>query len=82
MSERGAPLAAAAVGKIVKWAGQRANIPFPVHPHMLRHSCGYELVNRGIDIRTIQGYLGHASISNTVIYTRLDANRFEHLWHD
>ena len=71
MSERGAPLAPAAVAKIVKWAGQRANIPFPVHPHMLRHSCGYDLVNRGIDIRTIQGYLGHASISNTVIYTQL-----------
>jgi len=51
-------------------------------PHMLRHSCGYALINRGTDVRTVQQYMGHASISNTVIYTRLDAARFNRLWKD
>lgn len=30
-----------------------------VHPHMLRHSCGYYLANTGVDLRTMQDYLGH-----------------------
>lgn len=50
-----------------------------VHPHMLRHSCGYALVNDGTDLRLIQGYLGHRSISSTIRYTKLDASRFRKL---
>jgi site-specific recombinase XerD len=42
-----------------------------VHPHSLRHSCGYSVVNRGTDIRVIQEYLGHQSISSTVRYVRI-----------
>jgi type 1 fimbriae regulatory protein FimB len=51
-----------------------------IHPHMLRHSCGYALVNKGTDIRIIQGYLGHRSISSTVRYTALDKKRFAKLF--
>jgi type 1 fimbriae regulatory protein FimB len=51
-----------------------------IHPHMLRHSCGYALVNKGTDIRIIQGYLGHRSISSTVRYTALDRKRFAKLF--
>jgi site-specific recombinase XerD len=47
---------------------------------MLRHSCGYALVNKGTDIRIIQGYLGHRSISSTVRYTNLDSKRFAKLF--
>ena len=36
---------------------------------MLRHSTGFYLANKGHDTRAIQGYLGHANIKNTVIYT-------------
>ena len=82
MSERGGPMAPAAAQKVVKQAGLRAGLPFPVHIHMLRHSCGYALINRGTDVRTVQQYMGHASINNTVIYTRLDAARFNRLWKD
>jgi site-specific recombinase XerD len=42
-----------------------------IHPHMLRHSCGFKLANDGVDTRTIQGYLGHKSIQHTVRYTEL-----------
>ncbi len=51
-----------------------------VHPHMLRHSCGYALANKGCDLRTIQDYLGHRDPKHTAIYTRTAANRFENLW--
>jgi integrase len=45
-------------------------LPFPIHVHMLRHSTGYALANRGMDTRRLQHFLGHASITNTVIYTK------------
>ncbi len=81
-SERGAPLTTSAVRKIVTRAGKSAKIGFPVHPHMLRHSCGHYLANRGVDTRAIQAYLGHRSIEHTVRYTELSANRFKDFWRD
>ena len=44
-------------------------------PHMLRHATGYALANEGTDTRLIQDFLGHASIANTVRYTRLAPGR-------
>jgi len=51
-----------------------------VHPHMLRHSCGYYLANTGVDLRTMQDYLGHRDPKHTVHYTRVAGRRFEGLW--
>lgn len=76
-SERGGPLAARTVHTIVARAGVEARIKFPVHPHMLRHAKGYQLASKGVDTRAIQAYLGHKNIQHTVLYTKLDANRFK-----
>ncbi len=81
-SERKGPLTATAVRKLVKRAGQVAKLGIDVHPHMLRHSCGYYLANKGADTRAIQAYLGHRSISNTVKYTELAPGRFKDFWQD
>jgi len=81
-SERKGPLTPAAVRKIVKRAGKAANLGIDTHPHMLRHSCGYHLANKGTDTRAIQAYLGHRSISNTVQYTALAPDRFNRFWDD
>jgi len=62
LSERGGPLTRSTVNKLVERAGREAEIEFPVHPHMLRHACGYYLANKGIDTRTIQDYLGACRI--------------------
>jgi type 1 fimbriae regulatory protein FimB len=51
-----------------------------IHPHMMRHTTGYSLVNKGTDIRIIQAYLGHKAISSTVRYTKLDSRRFAKLF--
>ncbi len=48
-----------------------------IHPHMLRHACGFKLANDGVDTRTIQAYLGHKSIQHTVRYTELAPTRFK-----
>ena len=68
--------------KMVQRAGVAAKFPFTVHPHMLRHACGYKLANEGKDTRAIQLYMGHRRIDNTVIYTQLSATRFKDFWKD
>jgi Phage integrase family len=60
--------------------GTRAKMPFPVHPHMLRHGCGYALANAGHDTRSLQAYLGHKNIQHTVRYTELAPDRFRDFW--
>jgi type 1 fimbriae regulatory protein FimB len=79
VSERGA-MSRKAVNYLVAEAGRRADLPLHVHPHMLRHSCGYALANKGRDTRLIQDYLGHKNIQHTVRYTRQAAKRFEGIW--
>lgn len=82
VSERQGPLSADAARHIIERAGQLSGIPFPVHPHMLRHATGYYLASQGTDTRTIQAYLGHRNIQHTVRYTELAPGRFRYLWSD
>ena len=80
ITERGGPLTRSTVNKLVARAGAGAGLQFPVHPHMLRHGCGYYLANKGIPTRTIQVFLGHKSIQHTVRYTELSPHAFKRLW--
>lgn len=57
-------------------------IPLKLHPHMLRHGCGYYLANKGIDTRSIQVYMGHSCIKSTAIYTEISPNRFNDFFTD
>jgi type 1 fimbriae regulatory protein FimB len=79
LSERKQPLTRQSVNYLVATAADRAELP-PVHPHMLRHSCGFYLANRGYDLRLIQDYLGHRDPKHTAHYTRVAGSRFEGLW--
>jgi type 1 fimbriae regulatory protein FimE len=81
-TERQGPLTDSAVRKIVGRAGVAAGITMPVHPHMLRHACGFKLANDGQDTRAIQQYLGHRNIAHTVRYTELAPQRFRSFWQD
>ena len=74
--ERGSKLSPGAFWKTVKRAGERAGFEFPVHPHMLRHHCGYRLTNEGHDTRSVQAYMGHRKPENAQIYTKMSPNRF------
>lgn len=82
VTERKGPLTSSAVRKIIARAGHKAALPFPIHPHMLRHACGYKLANDGHDTRAIQHYLGHRNITHTTRYTELAADRFNRFWKD
>ena len=81
-SERGGRLTASGIQQLMATLGKSANFDFPLHPHMLRHSCGYYLANQGLDTRLIQDWLGHKSISCTVLYTQLSPRRFEGIFKD
>lgn len=81
-SERGGPMTSSNVRKLVTRAGKAAGLPFPAHPHMLRHACGFKLANDGHDTRALQHYLGHKNIAHTVRYTELAPDRFRTFWKD
>lgn len=81
-TERRGPLTDSAVRKIVQRAGVEAKLGNAVHPHQLRHACGYKLANDGQDTRAIQQYLGHKNIAHTVRYTELAPDRFKRFWTD
>ena len=60
----------------LKRRSRLAGLATPVHPHMLRHSYASHVLQSSGDLRAVQELLGHASISTTQVYTRLD---FQHL---
>ena len=60
----------------LKRRSRLAGLATPVHPHMLRHSFASHVLQSSGDLRAVQDLLGHASISTTQVYTRLD---FQHL---
>jgi site-specific recombinase XerD len=47
---------------------------------MLRHAAGYALAARGVDTRTLQTFMGHRNIANTVIYTAVADKRIRNIW--
>jgi len=80
LSRTGGTLSRQRVYQLIRSLGEKAKLPVPSHPHMLRHACGYALADRGVDTRLIQDYLGHRNIRHTVSYTASNAGRFEGVW--
>ena len=78
-NERRTPMSVAGFQRMLQRAGEECGLP-AVHPHMLRHSCGFALADRGRDLREIQGYLGHKQIGNTTRYVELRPGRFDRIW--
>ncbi|BBQ76883.1 hypothetical protein WP3W18E01_08510 [Raoultella ornithinolytica] len=80
LSRKGNPLSRQQFYQIISSSGGTAGLTIEIHPHMLRHSCGFALANMGIDTRLIQDYLGHRNIRHTVWYTASNAGRFYGIW--
>lgn len=76
VSQRGTRLSASQVRARLKALALEAGLPTSVHPHMLRHSFASHLLQSSGDLRAVQELLGHANISTTQVYTKLD---FQHL---
>jgi integrase/recombinase XerC len=76
LNRQGLRLSDSQVRTRLRQAAQRAGLPTSVHPHMLRHSFASHLLQSSGDLRAVQELLGHAHISTTQVYTKLD---FQHL---
>ncbi|MBH2766610.1 tyrosine-type recombinase/integrase [Serratia marcescens] len=81
-SRSGGRLSRQRVYQLIRDYGAFAKLPLLIHPHMLRHACGYGLAENGNDTRLIQDYLGHRNIRHTVLYTAGNAERFAHAWSE
>lgn len=79
LSSQGGQMTRQNVNYLIRMAGERAGIGH-VHPHMLRHSCGHALANKGMDTRLMQDWLGHRDIRHTAWYSRTSAKRFDGVW--
>jgi integrase/recombinase XerC len=76
IGRHGTRLTAQSVWQRMRGRSMQAGLATPVHPHMLRHSFASHVLQSSSDLRAVQELLGHASISTTQVYTRLD---FQHL---
>ncbi len=76
VSRRGTRLSPEQLRRRLQLQARQSGLPTSVHPHMLRHSYASHLLQSSGDLRAVQELLGHASISTTQVYTKLD---YQHL---
>ena len=80
VSERGGQMTRQAVNYIITQAGERAGLGhLDIHPHMLRHACGFRLADDGTPLRFMQDLLGHKDPKHTSHYTEIAAKHLEGL---
>lgn len=77
LTRSGKPLTRIFVWKLVKKYARRVGIGDRVSPHTLRHSFATHLLGNGADLRVIQEFMGHCSITTTQHYARVDASRLK-----
>jgi integrase len=76
--ERGA-VTVAWFQRMLRRVGEECGLSL-VHPHQLRHACGFALADKGRDLREIQLQLGHTDVSNTTRYVDLRPGRLDRIW--
>ena len=71
-----------AVFRIIKKTAKNISLQTDVHPHTLRHSAATHMLEGGCDLRTVQEFLGHSSVSTTQIYTKVTKEFLEEAFTD
>jgi site-specific recombinase XerD len=80
LSKTGRRLSTSDIRRRLRVWARHAAVQGAVHPHALRHSFATHLLEGGADLRSIQELLGHASVSTTQIYTRVESARLKHAY--
>ena len=75
VNQHGKPITSRTIQHVVEVNGEKAGIPFHLHPHMIRHSFATHLLDNGADLRVVQELLGHENLSTTQIYTHVTQDR-------
>ena len=81
LSSQGGQMTRQNVNYLIQQSGEKAGLGH-IHPHMLRHTCGHVLADKGTDTRLLQDWLGHRDIRHTAWYTRTSSKRFEGIWEE
>jgi len=71
-----------AIFRIVKSTALKLGLDVDLHPHTLRHSAATHMLERGCDLRTVQEFLGHSSVSTTQIYTKVTKEFLEEAFNE
>ena len=80
LNTRGGRLSRQGAWGIVRGHGNAVGLGDRLSPHVLRHSCATHMLDHGADIRVVQELLGHASISTTLVYTKVSATRLRQIY--
>jgi integrase/recombinase XerD len=80
LSNRGARLTSSGLWGLVRRHAVAAGVEHVLTPHVLRHSFATHLLERGVDLRSLQAMLGHADISTTQIYTHITSERLRRIY--
>ncbi len=75
LNNTGQPLTRQGVWFIIRHYAEKAGLADKVTPHVLRHTFATHLLNGGAELREVQQFLGHASITTTQIYTEISSRR-------
>jgi site-specific recombinase XerD len=79
--QKDARLTSRSIERIVKKYALLSGVPIFTTPHTLRHSYATDLMNQGVDLRSIQEFLGHSNIATTQIYTHVTNKRLRDIHH-
>ncbi len=80
LSVRGAPMSVRSLQYDVKAYGAASGARPDLHPHALRHSCATHMLDGGADLRSIQEFLGHSSLSTTQRYTHVSVDHLARVY--
>jgi integrase/recombinase XerC len=82
VNQRGQPLSMRSIQNIIESIGQKAQLSFSLHPHILRHTFATHLLEHGADLLTVSRLLGHENLSTTQIYTHVSVEYLKSQYHD
>lgn len=82
LNQRGQHLSMRSIQNVVENIGQKAQLPFSLHPHILRHTFATHLLEHGADLLTVSRLLGHENLSTTQIYTHVSVEYLKSQYHD
>jgi integrase/recombinase XerC len=82
VNQRGQALSMRSIQSIIESIGEKAQLPFSVHPHILRHTFATHLLEHGADLLTVSRLLGHENLSTTQIYTHVSVEYLKSQYHD
>lgn len=80
LNQRGGRLTTRSLGRFVETYASRAGLHRHATPHTLRHTFATHLLDNGLDLRSVQGMLGHANLQTTQIYTHVSIERLRAIY--